>query len=101
MSDTIFALSSAPGRAGVAVIRVSGPSAGACVQTLTERTLPPPRAAALRRLRDGADQEIDQALVLWFPGPASFSGEDMAEFHVHGGRAVVARSGEHTSELQS
>lgn len=90
MSDTIFALSSAPGRAGVAVIRVSGPSAGACIQTLTERALPPPRAAALRRLRDDADQEIDQALVLWFPGPASFSGEDMAEFHVHGGRAVVA-----------
>src|ERR1041384_2457467 len=90
MSDTIFALSSAPGRAGVAVVRVSGPSAGACVQTLTERTLPPPRAAALRRLRDGADQEIDQALVLWVPGPASFSGEGMAEFHVHGGRAGVA-----------
>jgi tRNA modification GTPase len=91
MSDTIFALSSAPGRAGVAVIRVSGPSAGACTRALTGGAVPPPRMAALRQLRDDAGQPIDQALVLWFAGPASFSGEDMVEFHVHGGRAIVAR----------
>jgi tRNA modification GTPase len=91
MSDTIFALSSAPGRAGVAVIRVSGPSAGGCTCALTGGALPPPRTAVLQRLRDVAGQPIDQALVLWFPGPASFSGEDMVEFHVHGGRAIVAR----------
>jgi tRNA modification GTPase len=91
MSDTIFALSSAPGRAGVAVIRVSGPSAGDCTSALTGGALPLPRTAALRRLRDDAGLPIDQALVLWFPGPASFSGEDMVEFHVHGGRAIVAR----------
>jgi len=91
MSDTIFALSSAPGRAGVAVIRVSGPSAGDCTCALTGGALPPPRTASLQRLRDVAGQPIDQALVLWFPGPASFSGEDMVEFHVHGGRAIVAR----------
>src|SRR5689334_11375886 len=91
MSDTIFALSSAPGRAGLAVIRVSGPSARGCTCALTGGALPPPRTAALQRLRDIAGQPIDQALVLWFPGPASFSGEDMVEFHVHGGRAIVAR----------
>jgi len=91
MSDTIFALSSAPGRAGVAVIRVSGPSAGDCTRALTGGAVPSPRTAALRRLHDGEGQQIDQALVLWFPGPASFSGEDMVEFHIHGGRAIVAR----------
>ncbi len=91
MSDTIFALSSAPGRAGVAVIRVSGPMAQACVLALARRRELRPRAASLCELRDAKGEAIDQALVLWFPGPASFSGEDMAEFHVHGGRAVVRR----------
>ncbi|MBN33929.1 MAG: tRNA uridine-5-carboxymethylaminomethyl(34) synthesis GTPase MnmE [Rhodospirillaceae bacterium] len=87
---TIFALSSAPGRAAVAVIRVSGPSAGAAVRTLTARDLPPPRQAVLRRLYEGGEGVIDEALVLWFAGPASETGEDMAEFQVHGGRAVVS-----------
>jgi tRNA modification GTPase len=91
MSDTIFALSSAPGRAGVAVIRVCGPQARHCIIALAGGPMIVPRVATLRRLRDEAGQAIDQALILWFPGPASFSGEDMAEFHVHGGRAVVAR----------
>src|SRR5689334_7443062 len=91
MSDTIFALSSAPGRAGVALIRVSGPSAGDCTRALTGGAMPEPRTATLRRLRDDAGQPIDQALVLWFSRPASFTGEDMVEFHVHGGRAIVAR----------
>ncbi len=86
MNSTIFALSSAPGRAGVAVIRVSGLGAAAAVQALAG-PLPPARQAALRRLtRQGA--EIDQALLLWFSAPHSFTGEDVAEFHVHGGRAV-------------
>jgi len=91
MSDTIFALSSAPGRAGVALIRVSGPSAGDCTRALTGGAMPEPRTATLRRLRDDAGQPIDQTLVLWFSRPASFTGEDMVEFHVHGGRAIVAR----------
>lgn len=91
MSDTVFALSSAPGRAGVAVIRVSGPEAAGCVRALTGRALPMPRTAAVRRLRDADGDGIDQALVLWFARPASFTGEDMAEFHVHGGRAIVAK----------
>ena len=91
MNDTVFALSSAPGRAGVAVIRVSGPDAGSCLRALTGRALPSPRLASLRELRDAEGTKIDQALVLWFSAPASFSGEDMAEIHVHGGRAVVAK----------
>ncbi|HWX90610.1 MAG TPA: tRNA uridine-5-carboxymethylaminomethyl(34) synthesis GTPase MnmE, partial [Rhizomicrobium sp.] len=86
MSDSIFALSSAPGRAGVAVVRVSGPEAGACVQALAG-SLPVPRQAALRRLAF-AGAEIDHALLLWFEAPHSFTGEDVAEFHLHGGRAV-------------
>ncbi len=88
MSDTIYALSSAPGRAGVAVIRVSGRRASDVAAALAG-PLPEPRKAALRALNGGAGEPIDQALVLWFAGPASFTGEDVAEFHVHGGRAVV------------
>jgi tRNA modification GTPase len=86
MNDTIYALSSAPGRGGVAVVRVSGPRAAAALAALAG-PLPAPRQATLRRLVHGG-AEIDRALLLWFPGPASFTGEDVAEFHVHGGRAV-------------
>src|ERR1700710_1191054 len=89
MSDTIFALSSAPGRAGVAMIRVSGTVARKVVETLTAKPLPAPRAATLRTLIDRAGKPIDSGLVLWFEGPASFTGEDLAEFHIHGGRAIV------------
>ena len=89
-SDTIFALSSGAGKAGIAVIRVSGPRAGAAIQGLTGRPLPPARQAVLRALSDAQGDLIDRALVLWFPGPRSETGEDMAEFHVHGGRAVIA-----------
>lgn len=86
MNPTIFALASALGRAGVAVVRLSGPLAGAIAETLSG-PLPVPRQAGLRRLvHDGT--EIDHALLLWFPGPGSFTGEDVAEFHIHGGRAV-------------
>jgi tRNA modification GTPase len=86
MTSSIFALSSAPGRAGVAVVRISGPLAGAAVQALAG-SLPAPRQAVLRRL-SFAGAEIDRALLLWFPAPHSFTGEDVAEFHLHGGRAV-------------
>jgi tRNA modification GTPase len=86
MNSTIFALASAPGRAGVGVVRLSGPQAGVIVAKLTG-ALPVPRQAVLRRLRyNGA--EIDHALLLWFAAPHSFTGEDVAEFHIHGGRAV-------------
>ncbi len=88
--DTIFALSSAPGRAGVAVERLSGPGAGPALTALAG-ACPPARHARLARLVDpGCGAAIDRALVLWFPGPASFTGEDMAELQLHGGRAVVA-----------
>lgn len=87
---TIFALATAPGRAAIAVIRVSGPAAGETVRRLTGRDLPAARQAVLRRLRDSRTGDvIDQSLVLWFPAPATVTGEDVAEFHVHGGRAVV------------
>jgi tRNA modification GTPase len=84
MADTIFALSSAPGRAGVAVIRVSGPSVREAIGALTGRPLPSPRQAVLRDF--GC---VDRGILLWFEGPASYTGEDVAEIQVHGGRAVV------------
>lgn len=88
MTDTIFALSSGPPPAGVAVIRVSGPGARFGLETLTG-SIPQPRRARLASIRSG-DDVIDRGLVLFFPGPESFTGEDVAEFHLHGGRAVVA-----------
>ena len=84
---TIFALASGGGRAALAVYRLSGPGAGAALEALIGE-LPPPRQAALRFLRDAKGGIIDHGLVLWFPGPASFTGEDVAELHLHGGRAV-------------
>lgn len=87
---TIVALSSAPGRAGVAVIRLSGSRVRFVLETFAG-VIPEPRRAALRQLRDADGEAIDQALVLFFPAPASFTGEDVAEFHVHGSRAVLAR----------
>ncbi|MDH5748017.1 MAG: tRNA uridine-5-carboxymethylaminomethyl(34) synthesis GTPase MnmE [Rhodospirillales bacterium] len=89
--DTIFALSTAPGRAGLAVIRVSGPGAGPALDRLTGRARPAPRRAVRARLRDPQTSElIDHGLVLWFEALASATGEDVAEFHIHGGRAVTA-----------
>jgi tRNA modification GTPase len=87
--ETIFALSSGRGRAGVAVVRLSGPGAKLAVETLAGR-LPSPRQAAFRRLTSAEGDLIDEALVLWFPGPRSETGEDMAEFQVHGSRAVLS-----------
>jgi tRNA modification GTPase len=90
-AETIFALSSGSGRAGVAVVRVSGPAVPALTRTLIGIE-PPARQAALRRLRDPVNGEgIDDALVLFFKGPASFSGEDLVEFHVHGSLAVIRK----------
>ncbi len=86
MPDSIFALASAPGRAGVAVVRASGPQVRDAVAALAG-DVPPPRRAVLRRLVF-AGAELDRALLLWFPAPRSFTGEDVAEFHIHGGRAI-------------
>ena len=88
-APTIFALSSGAPPAGVGVIRVSGPQAGAALLALAGR-VPPPRRASLARLRDATGALLDEALVLWFPGPNTATGEDLAEFHCHGGRAVIA-----------
>ena len=89
--ETICALASAPGRAGVAVIRISGPGAGDALRQLCGPP-PPPRQASLRKIKSpGTGEVLDRGLALWLPGPASFTGEDIAELHIHGGRAVVAR----------
>src|SRR5689334_338714 len=88
--DTIFAPATPAGRGGVAVLRISGPGAGPALRALTGRPLPAPRLAALAELRDPADgAPLDRGLVLWFPGLASYTGEDVVELHLHGGRAVT------------
>jgi len=90
---TIFALATAPGRSGVAMLRVSGPSAADALRKLGVATLPAPRRATHRRIFHPADgTPIDDAILLWFPGPASFTGEDVLELHLHGGPAVLARA---------
>ncbi len=86
--DTIFALASGAGRAAVAVLRLSGPGAGPALAALAGG-LPAPRMATLLPLRRG-EEVLDRALVLWFPAPRSFTGEDSAELHLHGGPAVLA-----------
>jgi tRNA modification GTPase len=88
VSDTVFARATAPGRAAIAVVRVSGPDAAGACRALTGRPPPEPRRAVLRTLAD-AGGAIDRGLVLWFPGPASLTGEDVLELQVHGGRAVT------------
>jgi tRNA modification GTPase len=89
-TDTIYALATAPGRSGVAVVRISGLEAGSALAALTGRPLPAPRRAVLTKLRDPRTGDaLDDALVLRFTAPASFTGEDVVELHLHGGRAVV------------
>src|SRR6201994_2449566 len=90
LSDqTIFALSSGRPPSAIAIVRVSGPEAGSALNRLVGR-IPSPRLATRALLRDATGQPIDDAVVLWFPGPASATGEDVTEFHIHGGRAVLA-----------
>jgi tRNA modification GTPase len=90
LTDTIFARASGAGAAAIAVLRMSGPGTADILTALAGR-LPPPRRASLRPLRgSGTGELLDQALILWFPGPESYTGEDSAELHVHGGPAVVA-----------
>ena len=87
---TIYALSTGPGISGIAVIRVSGPDTGKIVKLLTKKNLPRPRTATLRKINKiNTSELIDEGLILWFPGPESYTGEDMAEIHVHGSKAVV------------
>src|SRR5260370_37172230 len=84
--QTIFALSSGRPPSAISIVRVSGPQAGTALASLVGKT-PVPRMATRALLRDAHRQPIDDAIVLWFPAPGSATGEDVAEFHVHGGRA--------------
>ena len=87
---TIYALSSGPGISGIAVIRISGKETSNVIETLTNRELPSPRVATLRKINKFNTSElIDEGIILWFPGPESYTGEDMAEIQVHGSKAVV------------
>ncbi len=87
---TIFALSSAPGQSGIAVFRISGPETGDIIKMITNSELPSPRKAKLLKLNNINNSSlIDEGIVLWFPGPNSYTGEDMAELHVHGSRGVI------------
>jgi len=88
---TIYALSSGPGISGVAVIRVSGKNTVKVIKKLTKGKFPAPRVATLKKFnKNGGKELIDEGVIIWFPGPNSYTGEDLAEFHVHGSRAVVS-----------
>jgi len=87
---TIYALSSGPGISGIAVIRISGPETKKVIEGMTKQALPMPRMASLKKLNKiNTNELIDEGIIIWFPGPDSYTGEDMAEFHVHGSRAVI------------
>ena len=87
---TIYALSSGTGISGLAVIRISGPDTKKIIESLTNSPAPKPRMATLKKFSKIKSNElIDEGILLWFPGPQSYTGEDMAELHVHGSRAVV------------
>jgi len=87
---TIYALSSGPGISGIAVIRVSGKNTAEVIKKLSGSKLPSPRVATLKKFnKNGKKELIDEGVIIWFPGPNSYTGEDLAEFHVHGSRAVI------------
>jgi len=87
---TIYALSSGPGVAGIAVIRVSGKETAKVIKNITNNKLPHPRVATLTKFnKNGSKELIDEGVIIWFPAPNSYTGEDLAEFHVHGSRAVI------------
>jgi len=87
---TIYALSTGPGISGVAIVRVSGKEASSVIKALTNKSIPKPRVATLRKINKiNTSELIDEGIILWFPAPESYTGEDMAEFHIHGSKAVV------------
>ena len=87
---TIYALSSGPGVSGIAVIRISGQETSKAIELLTGRSVPEPRVATLRKINKiNTSELIDEGIILWFPGPESYTGEDMAEIQVHGSKAVI------------
>ena len=99
---TIYALSSGPGISGVAVIRVSGKETSKVIKIITGENLPAPRVATLRKMNNiNTNELIDEGLIIWFPGPQSYTGEDLVEFHVHGSRAVVTALHASISEIEN
>ena len=99
---TIFALSSGPGLSGVAVIRISGRDTSKAIKLLTNKDLPKPRVATLRKINKiNTSELIDEGLIIWFPGPESYTGEDMAEIHVHGSKAVVDAMHSSLSDIEN
>jgi tRNA modification GTPase len=87
---TIYALSSGPGISGIAVVRISGQDTSKAIELMTGKGVPKPRVATLRKINKiNTSELIDEGLILWFPGPESYTGEDMAEIQVHGSKAVV------------
>jgi tRNA modification GTPase len=87
---TIYALSTGPGVSGVAIVRISGTEASKVIKSLTGKKIPQPRVATLRKINNISTSElIDEGIIIWFPGPESYTGEDMAEIHIHGGKAVI------------
>ena len=99
---TIYALSSGPGISGVAIVRVSGLETSLVIKSLTNKEIPRPRLATLRKIYNTNTSElIDEGLILWFPGPQSYTGEDMAEIHVHGSKAVIEAVHQSISKIKN
>ena len=99
---TIYALSTGPGVSGIAIIRISGTETANVIKSLTGSALPNPRMATLKKINNiNTSELIDEGLILWFPGPNSYTGEDMAEIHVHGGKAVVLAVQNEISKLEN
>jgi len=99
---TIYALSTGPGVSGVAIVRISGPEASKAIKLLTKKNLPTPRIATLRKINNiNTSELIDEGIIIWFPGPESYTGEDMAEFHVHGGKAIVLALQNELSKIEN
>ena len=99
---TIYALSSGPGVSGVAIIRVSGPEAANVIKSLTGKEIPKPRVATLRKINNiNTSELIDEGIIIWFPAPESYTGEDMAEIHVHGGKAVILTVQKEISKIKN
>ena len=99
---TIYALSTGPGVSGIAVIRISGLETAKVVKSITNNQLPQPRVATLRKIKNiNTNELIDEGIILWFPGPESYTGEDMAEIHVHGGKAVILAVQKEISKIKN
>ncbi|WP_435096754.1 tRNA uridine-5-carboxymethylaminomethyl(34) synthesis GTPase MnmE [Candidatus Pelagibacter bacterium nBUS_27] len=99
---TIYALSSGPGISGIAIIRISGSETSKAIKLLTGKSVPKPRVATLRKINKISTSElIDEGIILWFPGPESYTGEDMAEIQVHGSKAVIDTLHSSISEIEN